>query len=445
MFLSLCYTSDNPTRTLSRRHNMKLNFKLDEWQKEVLAAEGNLCICSGRQVGKSQIVAIKVAEYIANNPKKEVLIISITEEQAENMLMKIMLYIDDNYRKMISKGKNKPTKHRLHLINNSSVVTKAVGQYGLSALGLTKNVVVVDECAYLPDLVWQSITPILLTTGGQLWILSTPNAKEGYFYEAYTNPEMGFKTYHVSSEEVAEKRSEPQRTYMLNYLKREKERMTKLQYAQQYLAQFLEELNQLFPDNLIKASQTLEKQNLRINGEYYLGIDIARMGGDEITFEVLELKNNVLYQRENIVLQYQLTTSTIDKTLELESVYGFSKIYIDDGGMGAAVFDQLLKEPMTRSKIVSINNASRALDRDESRKKKLLKEDLYFNLKRLMERGQIKLLTDSNISASLKSIVYESNTDEVKIYGSYSHIAEGLIRAAWCVYDRKLRLFFESQ
>jgi hypothetical protein len=184
---------------------------------------------------------------------------------------------------------------------------------------------------------------------------------------------------------------------------------------------------------------------VRIGGEYYLGIDIARMGGDEITFEILELKDNILYQRENIVKQYQLTTATIDKTLELESIYRFNKIYIDDGGMGAAVFDQLLKEPMTRNKIVAINNANRALDRDENRKKKLLKEDLYFNLRRLMERGSIQLLKDANISASLKSIVYESNTDEVRIHGTYSHIAEGLIRAAWCVYDRKLRLFFESQ
>ena len=61
---------------------MKLPFKLDDWQKEILAAEGNICVNSGRQAGKSQIIAIKVGEYLKANPKKQVLIISVTEDQA---------------------------------------------------------------------------------------------------------------------------------------------------------------------------------------------------------------------------------------------------------------------------------------------------------------------------------------------------------------------------
>ena len=425
---------------------MKIPFTLDEWQKEVLKAEGNLCICSGRQVGKSQIIAIKTAEYIANNPNKSVLIISVTEEQAENMLQKIMLFLTDNYPKMISKGKKKPTRHKVFLTNGASAMTKAVGQYGLGALGLTKDIIVPDECAYLPESIWQSITPMLLTTGGSLWLLSTPNTKEGYFYEAYTNPDMGFKTFHVSSEEVAAKRVEPQRTFMLNYLEREKGRMTKLQYAQQYLAQFLEELNQMFPDKIIKDCQKLTRtQTINPEGEYYLGVDVARMGGDETTFEIVEKRNDRLLHREHIVTKHTLTTETTERILNLNATYNFNKIYIDDGGLGVAVFDQLLHEEATKRKIVAINNASRALDKDENKKKKLLKEDLYFNLKRLMERNQIDLLSDTDIFASLKSITFENDNQNVRIYGKYSHIVEGLIRAAWCVRDKKLRLFFEYQ
>src|SRR3990167_1564023 len=243
---------------------MKLGFTLDKWQEDVLKAEGNLCICSGRQVGKSQIIAIKTAEFIVNNPGKKVLIISVTEDQAESMLQKIMLYLSDNYKKLIAKGPSKPTKHRVILTNKSQAVTKAVGQYGLGVLGMTVDVVVPDECAYLPEAIWPSITPMLLTTGGVMWLLSTPNAKEGFFYEAYTNPEMNFKTFHVNSEEVANARPEPQRSIMLDHLAREKGRMTSLQYSQQYLAQFLEELSQLFSDELIKKTSCLDR---------YYGID----------------------------------------------------------------------------------------------------------------------------------------------------------------------------
>ena len=202
----------------------------------------------------------------------------------------------------------------------------------------------------------------------------------------------------------------------------------------------------MFPDELIKKSQTMERvKDVTPDGEYYLGIDMARMGGDEITFEIFEKKKDRLIQRENIVDRYKLTTETTDKVLQLNNLFSFKRIYIDDGGLGVAVFDQLLQEESTKGKIVAINNASRPLDKDAKRRKKLLKEDLYFNLKRLMERGQIQLLKDSDIFTSLKSIVYENDKQNTRIYGSYSHIAEGLIRAAWAVRDRKLDIFFERQ
>jgi len=435
---------------LSVYDSMKLPFTLDAWQKEILEAEGNLCINIGRQSGKSQIIAIKSAEFIRNNPNKLILIISITEDQAQRMLQKIILYLHDNCKDEINmKGNDKPTKHRITMKNGASVVTKAVGQYGLGVLGMTVDVVVPDECAYLPEAIWPSITPMLLTTGGVMWLLSTPNTKEGYFYEAYTNPEMGFKTFNYTSEAVAEKRPEPQRTIMKEYLRKEKARMTELQYAQQYLAQFLEEQRQLFPDDLIQSLQILQRthsQTVPTVGEYFLGMDCARMGGDEITYEIFEKRNNIFYQVENLIYKYKLTTETTDKVLELDKLYDFKRIYIDDGGLGVAVFDQLLATEQTRRKVVPINNASRPLDIDKHRKK-ILKEDLYLNTKGMMERKEVFFLNDIEIFKSLKSIILESNkTGDIRIYGRDSHVTEGIIRALYAFRDKNipLNIFFET-
>jgi len=424
----------------------------DKWQQDVLEAEGNIVVNCGRQVGKTTVISRKTAEYISKYPKKKVLIISVTEQQAENMLAMIVLQLHDINPKSICKGSKRPTKHRVELLNGSIAITKAVGQYGLGALGLTCDVVVPDECAYLPETIWQSITPMLLTTGGSLWLLSTPNAQEGYFYEAYTNSAYGFKTFHVNSEEVANSRPEPQRSIMLSYLEREKQRMSPMQYAQQYLAQFQEELGQLFPDKLIQNSQVLdrptfssidEKQNYFNNGCFFLGVDVARMGGDETTFEILERKDKKYYQRENFVTRYTLTTETISKVIELDRIYNFKNIYIDDGGLGVAVFDQLLSDSQTKSKVIAINNASRSLDRDESRKRKLLKEDLYLNFLAMLEKQELFLLRDPDIFTSLKSIMIEHDVSKanIKIYGRYSHITEGLIRAAWSNHSTRLNLW----
>ena len=79
------------------------------------------------------------------------------------------------------------------------------------------------------------------------------------------------------------------------------------------------------------------------------------------------------------------------------------------------------------------------------RRKKLLKVDLYNNLLSLMEKGKISLMDKDDVFLSLKSIQYEHFTEgtlagTMKIYGDYSHIVEGLIRAAWCVKDKHLKL-----
>jgi len=82
---------------------------LDKWQEEVLSAKGNILLVSGRQVGKSTIVAKKAADFAVDNQKRSVLIISSTERQAEELFIKVLNYLEENCRHLIQKGKHKPT------------------------------------------------------------------------------------------------------------------------------------------------------------------------------------------------------------------------------------------------------------------------------------------------------------------------------------------------
>ena len=66
-------------------------------------------------------------------------------------------------------------------------------------------------------------------------------------------------------------------------------------------------------------------------------------------------------------------------------------------------------------------------------------------MKRLMEMGKIKLLDEASVFQSLKSVQYAYSNDSLgvrhlKIFGNYTHIAEGLVRAAWCVKYKHLNL-----
>jgi hypothetical protein len=106
--------------------------------------------------------------------------------------------------------------------------------------------------------------------------------------------------------------------------------------------------------------------------------------------------------------------------------------------------DNLMESPLKR-KAVGINNARRAIEHDykSPRKKQIMKEYLYRNLLTLMEQGKIKLLKSPELFKSLKSVQVEEDVDtkKTKIFGKYTHVAEGLVRAAYCIKEKHLNIW----
>ena len=408
-----------------------MELKLDKWQEEVLNTEGNICLRSGRQVGKSTIISLKAGEFAVKNKDKLIMVIASVERQAYLLFEKILAYLHANYRSYIKKGKDRPTKHIIKLNNGSSIYCLPTGMSGYGIRGFTVNLLIADEAAFIPEEVWTAVTPMLAITRGDIWLLSTPHGKEGFYYRAFQDE--SFTAFHVSSEDCPRKN--------VRFLESEKARMTKVQYAQEYLGEFCDELMQFFPTQLIKDCMVVSK-GLSPGGDNFLGVDVARMGADEtVLVSLARTERKKLKMIDMAITTKTMLTETVKLILHKDNQFSYKKIYIDDGGMGVGVFDPLLQEEQTRRKVVAINNASRALDRDEKRKKKLLKEDLYNNLLRLMEQRKIEFFDDEEIFMSLKSIQYEY-TDErnLRIFGSYSHIAEALIRAAWCMKDKSLNI-----
>jgi len=142
---------------------------------------------------------------------------------------------------------------------------------------------------------------------------------------------------------------------------------------------------------------------------------------------------------------HEITTKTETPEVEaniirLNNLYNFDEIGVDDGGIGLGVYEHLKKDSPVKNIIIALNNAKRVID--ENTKKKLLKEEMYYNLKALGERGELRLLDNDEIKASLRSIHLGENG---KIAGQDAHIVEGLIRAAWCLKTKHLKLWVASK
>lgn len=414
---------------------------LDPWQKEYINETKKNChLLCGRQSGKTAAMSIKFGTIAATKSNEIIMMIAFTEKQAYALFFKTLMFLEAKYPKMIKRGKDKPTKHIINLKNNSIIMCYAASLTGAGLRTYTLTRLVIDEAAPMAREVFIATMPMLSITDGTVDMSSTPRGKVGYFYDC--SKSKNFVKFIVSAEDCPR--------HSKAFLEDEKKRMSKLEYAQEYLAKFLDELKRVFSDEWIKKTCTMKRRGAIIKGcKYSMGCDIARLGDDEGTFEILDHTNyKNIEQVESIITTKKLTTETEQKIIELECQYNFRNIYIDAGAgtLGVSVFDHLLNEPSTMNKVVAINNRDRPYDRDEQYKAKLLKEDLYNNLVGLGERGEIKLLDDDELIMSLKSVQYEyvikeSQQTKLRIFGNYTHIAEGLIRAAWCAKDKHLNIW----
>jgi hypothetical protein len=416
---------------------------MDNWQSQVLAIVGHMILMCGRQIGKSEIVAKKIADYLLNNPRKKILIVSGVERQASGLYNKTLNYIATSHPKALNNTKgNKPLKTKFSLKNGAQLITEPVGTDGSGARQHTIHGVVFEEMQLIPEDAFAAITPMLLTTGGFIWMLGTAWSTEGYVYERLSDPE--FTVIRVNAEEVAEQRPEPQRTIMLHHLENERKRMTTAQYQQEYLAIPSDKTRQIFPDKLIaRCMNATRPNNISEAYDYVCGVDPAGMGKDEGSISIFKINadTETAQQTDHIITTKLYTTETTERIVSLNQKYNFNKIYVDDGGIGFGVFSELLKEDDTKFKTIPLNNSARPLDYKDEKRKRILYEDMIFNLLNLMEKGKVSLLQDPEIRESLKSYKFEySDAGKLIISSNYNHPVQSIMRAVWHLQTKSLKL-----
>jgi len=419
---------------------------LDPWQKKYINTEGNCFLLCGRQSGKTTAMSIKFGKRAATRPNRVIMMNALTEKQAYNLFFKTLMYLEAVYPKMIKRKQWKPTKHRIYLTNGSVIMCYAAGLSGEGLRTFTLTDHAVDEAAPMSREFFIATSPMLSVTGGNRDYASTPRGKGGYYYECSDDKSLGKKIkkdwtrFYISAEECPRHDQE--------FLDSEKASMSELEYAQEYLAKFLDDLKRLYPDDIInKICKGKKRDHILKNRTYYLGSDIGGLGGSQNTFEIFDrINNDKIVHVESETTKNKLTTETTQRIIEFNTKYDLKKILVDDGGPGFGVFSELLTDDRTKRKVIAINNASRPLNRDETQSKRILKEDLYMHLLTLMHQGKIELLDDDEVRASLASVQYEyirkkGQKTVFRIFGNYTHITEGIIRGVWPMIEKNLGIW----
>lgn len=440
--------------------------EMDKWQEQVMQHKGSMSLRCGRQTGKSETVSEKAQDFALSNKGTTTLVIAASQRQSslifEKINGKIKLQHDELIDKALDEWQKKhpgqtmkkevrskleytgglyssmPTKTRINLFNGSTIYCLPTGKTGAYIRGYTIDLLIADEAAYIPETVWMAIMPMIAVskqTRGFGWVilLSTPFGKGGFFYESCHDKD--FKQFHIKSEDCKRIPKE--------FLRKERSRITKLEYAQEYLAEFIEEYAQLFPTALIKQCMTFMSWDLKKDynpkRSYYLGMDIARYGGDENAFVSTELETT---KKVRVVkcgtTERKSIPDTARRAEDLNKEFKYKKTFIDDAGVGGGVTDILI-ESLGKRKVRGLNNSSKSIT---GKVGKILKEDLYSNAIRMMECGEVEIINDIELLRSLKSVQFEYTKDRnLRIYGNYTHLAEAFVRSLWCVKEKGLKLF----
>ena len=441
---------------------------LDDWQKEILKDnEHHILLAKGRRIGATYLFSIKAVEWLRTHhnphPTSQIICSSITAEQAQLLISFATQYAQRRYPHLIGKGKDAPTLNRLILKVNKNkriLLAKPVGETGKSARGFEGQVLMVDEAPFQPDLFFTAATPILATTNGRIWMWGTFNGREGYFWKNYEkavikkDPKARFKVFEMDTETVAHNRpissswTKEQKEGLIEFLKEEKEDKSEQAYAQEYLGIAALDKRQFYSDAWIeKTCHINEHDPVSKNGEFYGGFDLARMGGDQFTAEILKkIEQGNVRQVDHYTRKLLLTTDNENLVMEYTRKWDCRQSGIDAGAgtLGVSIYDHIQRVPDMRKRIIAMNNRAMSVN-NEKGKQRLFNEDMHDNLRAMGERGEIHLFDNDEIKASLRSVQWDLVQDahgltKVKIYGRFTHIAEGIKFAAWLANQKSLNI-----
>ncbi len=234
---------------------LRLGFHPDPRQESILrsTAKRGILNCS-RQWGKSMVGAAMAVIRAHTRPSSLVLVAAPTERQSGELVRTAESMVHNMGLDPKGDGTNKIS---IAFDNGSRIVGlpgHLTGNAG-GIRGFAVSLLLVDEAAYLNDDVYHALTPMLGATDGDLWLMSTPNGKRGFFYETWAFG-TGWEKVKGLAKDCPRIRPE--------FLERQRENMGAVRFEQDFLCEFTESEDATFSQLLIDraADSTIKPLDL---------------------------------------------------------------------------------------------------------------------------------------------------------------------------------------
>ncbi len=214
----------------------------DPAQSAVLLSGANRGIlnCS-RQWGKSTLAAVLSVHRCLTRPDSLVLFASPSRRQSAELLLKARALLNRLGLRLRGDGVNPDS---LVFPNNSRIVALPCNEAttrGFSAVSM----LIVDEAARVPDEHYKALRPALAVGRGDVWLMSTPWGRRGFFYHSWAFG--GSDWFRVESPATQNPRISPA------FLEEERRNLGTW-FEQEYLCHFMDRTDSIFASELVEAA-----------------------------------------------------------------------------------------------------------------------------------------------------------------------------------------------
>jgi len=221
----------------------RLGFFPDAQQTGVLesTASQGILNCS-RQWGKSTVSAAKALYRAFSVPGCLVLVASPGERQSAEWMRKardMALRLGFGLR---GDGDNKISL----LLPNGSRIVGLPGMDGTVRGFSSVSLLLIDEAARVEDSMYKALRPMLAVSDGDVWLMSTPYGRRGFFYEAWEHGGAEWFRVHGPATDCTR--------ISRAFLEKERGVMGALAFRQEYLGEFVDSGTSLFERGLVEAA-----------------------------------------------------------------------------------------------------------------------------------------------------------------------------------------------
>ena len=384
-----------------------LGLKLDARQKALLdlalTPEGKRVIlnCS-RQWGKSTMAAVLVIHMAIFGFGREILIVGPALRQGSEFLHKAKVFLRRLNIEICPDGANDVSL----LFPNGSRIVGLPGK-NATVRGFSRvSLLIVDEAAWVSKEQYDAVKPMTITCKGALWLLSTPNGQQGFFYEAWYQP--GFWT------RVSVPATECPR-FSAEQLAEDRISMGPRTFQQNYLCFFGDAEQAVFQRDWLEAAMRRDVAELNLQARfgdmgstYVVGVDLGqqrdytaivvvervrRMGEvDRVTYQRAEEISYQVRWVERVPLgtSYAAVVDRIRDVVTAPALATRCQLALDATGLGGPTRDFIRKERLG-CKLYPVVITSGEKEKGDGVDWKVPKRDLVQGLQVMFEQGTVRI------------------------------------------------------